>query len=400
MKKNILIIGGGFGGAVAARKLSNLPDTKISLLSNLESFRYNPALYRVATGHRKRVAIIPLKDILPGNVEFIKGVASNIDRKRKVLTLKNKTELAYDTIILSMGVVTSYFNIPGLKEHSFGIKSITELDELHQHIHDDLVGDKQFDKNYVVVGGGPTGVELAADLGNHLRRLAKQHRIRKRKVSLKIIEAQPRILSQLDPRLSKKATARLKHLGVQVETNKKVEYETTRTLRVDNQSIPTQTVIWTAGTTNSSFFENNKAEFELSKRGKVIVNDYLQVDKHTYVIGDNAESKYSGLAQTAIHQARFVANNIERQLNDTPLKAYKPLRPVSIIPVGNNWAVLQYGALNMAGKIPGMLRIAADIIGYADIMGMTKSIKLWRGDSLPAKCQLCGDQPSEEPDTA
>lgn len=399
MKKNILIVGGGFGGVVAARKLSKTDNVNITLVSDRQEFRYSPALYRVATGHRQRTAVIPLSDVLPSNVTFIKGSAYKIDRTRRVVTLKDKTEVSYDTVILSLGAVTSYFNIPGLEEHSFGIKSLAELNHLRRHIHDNLVKNQAFDNNYIIVGGGPTGVELSADLGSYLRRLAKQHRIRKRTVNLKLVEAQPKLLSTLNPRLSNKAAARLRRLGVVVKTNKKVEYGTSRTLRVDDKSIPTKTVIWTAGTTNNPFYKANQAEFEFSERGKVIVDDNLQVDKHTYVIGDNAQTTYSGLAQTAIHQARFVADNINRELNSQPQKAYKPHRPTNIVPVGNSWAVLQYGSFNLAGRLPGLLRTAADIIGYADIMGLTKSIKLWRGDTLPTDCSMCGSDSSVTQDT-
>lgn len=396
MKKHILIVGGGFGGVVAARKLSGYDNLKITLISDQSNFRYSPALYRVATGHRQRTAVIPLDYALPKNVVFIEGSITKINRSQQTITLNNKIQLGYDKIILSLGVVTSYFNIPGLEENSFGIKNLAQLNQLRTHLHNDLVKNQSFDSNYLIVGGGPTGVELAADLGKYLRRMARQHHIKKRTVSLKIIEAQPRLLPTLNPKISKAATKRLHKLGVVVKTNKKVEYGTSRTLRVDNKSIPTQTVIWTAGTTNNPFYQKNKSQFKFSEKNKIIVDNRLRVDQNTYVIGDNAQTTYSGLAQTAIHQANFVAKDIEQSLNNGDTPDYTDHCPINIVPIGNKWAVLQYGKFCLSGWIPGILRTAADIIGYADIIGLKNSIKLWYGDKLPTNCMQCQPQSNEE----
>lgn len=389
--KKILIVGGGFGGLVAARKLSKSTRVNVTLVSELDHFRYSPALYRVATGQRQRIAVIPLAEILPSKINFVKGEAERINRKNKVLILKDGTRLKYDAIILSLGVVTSYFGIPGLEELSYGIKTLEELEDLHRHLHHDLIKDQSFDANYIIVGGGPTGVELAASLGHYMRKLARQHKIRKRKVNLKLIEAQPRILPSMSKKAALRVSRKLNDLGVDIEIDSEVLYETTRTLRVDQQSIPTKSVIWTAGTVNNPFYEMNSSEFDINSRHKIVVDDRLQVDKHTYVIGDNAATTYSGLAQTAIHQANYVSRNIVREISGKEHKSYKSSRPTSVIPVGRDWAVLQYGSLVITGRIASLVRYLADLIGYADVMGWRESIKIWRSETKSIECKFCQD---------
>lgn len=388
--KHIVIVGGGFGGVVAARKLANNNKFHVTLVSDLETFRYSAALYRVATGYSRRIALVPLVEMLPGTSDFIKSEAQYIDRAKKQIKLRNGKVINYDYIILSLGAVTTYFNIPGLPEKSYGIKNASALQALRKHLHDTLIKQHQMDKNYVVVGGGPTGVELAAGLAGYLRVLAKRHHIKKRSVHLELVEASPRILPTMSEYASKKATKRLQNLKVKVMVGQKVEAESSVSLHVSGRILPSKTVIWTAGTINNPFYENNKSQFELSKRGKVIVNEFLQVDESVYVIGDNAETTYSGLAQTAIHQAKYVVKNIEEEEQGRNPKPYRTHRPFYIIPIGNNWSVLEYGPIVITGWLSAQLRKAADLIGYADVMGWRKSYATWRKfNDAEEDCPMC-----------
>jgi NADH dehydrogenase len=387
--KKIIIVGGGFAGVVTARKLSKQPNVSITLVSNSKDFRFNATLYRVATGYKRNIAIIPLQDILPEKINLIIHPAKQISLKNQTITLDTNVKLNYDIAILALGVETSYFGIPGLAKLSYGIKDVPSLNKLHKHLHDDLVKQKHLDKNYVVVGGGPTGVELSSNLGTYLKRIMKSHNIKKQTVRIKLIESAPRILPGLKPSASKKVTSRLKKLGVRVMTNSKVEAETPTTLKTDKESIPTHTTIWTAGTKNNAFFDDNAPEFKFSKRHKIEVDEYLRIGKNTYVIGDNAETKYSGLAQTAIHQALYVSKNIKKEIQKKPTKKYRPKRPTYIVPVGDSWAILQYGLFATAGKIASIIRFFADIIGYGETMGLIKSIKVWRDYKKDNQCHAC-----------
>ncbi|MCX6727323.1 MAG: FAD-dependent oxidoreductase [Candidatus Saccharibacteria bacterium] len=388
--KKIVIVGGGFGGVVAARKLSGKPGISVTLISDLETYRYSAALYRVATGYRRRVALIPLADILPNNVTLMHAKVTRIDRKLRKLHLKNGQEVPYDTAILSMGATTSYFGIPGLPELSYGIKDIHSLDKLRTHLHKELVAEHELDRNYVVVGGGPTGLELAAGLASYLRVLAKNHHIKKKSVHLELIEAAPRILPNMSPRASRLVKRRLKKLGVKVMTGKTVESESEASLQVSGKSIPSHTVIWTAGMANNGFYQDNANQFEFSKRHKIIVDSFLRVDPHVFVIGDNAETKYSGMAQTAVYQAEYAAKTILKEANGRTPNIYRHRQPAYVVPAGGSWAVLQYGPLVLSGFLAYLLRKAADIIGYAYVMGIRKSIQTWRQfDDLEEQCPVC-----------
>lgn len=147
-------------------------------------------------------------------------------------------------------------------------------------------------------------------------------------------------------------------------TNATVQGETKDLLLVNDTKIESKTVIWTAGIANNPFFDHN--DFELSARKKVIVDEYLSAGDDIYVIGDNAETTYSGMAQTALHDATSVANNLVREYHNQPKVPYKDRKPVYIIPVGERWAAVVWGRLRFYGWLGWTLRLAADWIGYRD----------------------------------
>lgn len=388
--KKVLIAGGGFGGIVAARQLAKNQGLEVTLITDSEFFRYCPSLYRVVTGYLRRQAIMHIRDLVPDNIEVVVDKVTLIDRALRTLRTESGKTHQYDYVILSLGVVTSYFGISGLEQYSYGIKSIEDINKLHEHLHGQITSSGELDKNYIVVGGGPTGVELSAGLSAYLRTIAKKHRIKRHKVNIELIEAAPRILPSMHPTISKKATKRLRKLKVKVSVDSKVEGETASSLVVSGRSIPTQTVIWTAGVANHPFYKNNEDQFELSKRGKVVVNEHLQVDKHVFVIGDNAETTYSGMAQTAVHQGHYAAHALSLMAVDITPKAYAPKTPAYVVPVGRNWAVMQWGLIKTGGMMAGMMRRFADLIGYADVMSWSKAVSLWtRTDDIQETCPKC-----------
>jgi NADH:ubiquinone reductase (H+-translocating) len=395
LKKQVVIVGGGWAGIRLVRKLKKLANNQIhiTLVSNEPNFRYSAALYRVATGHKEKQAIIPIHELtqdIPG-AKFIRTTMANIDPKKRVISLGNGEKLHYDYAVLAIGSVTTYFGIPGIEEHAYSIKTQKELRKFRAHIHQELLEEHAPDKNYVVVGAGPTGVELSAAMASYIKATMQRHGIRHRRVHIELIEAAPRVLPQSHPRASKLALRQLQKLGVKVRLNSKVEFETDTSLVVDGRSIPTKTVVWTAGVSNNPFFAKRANLFTLNNRGKVIVNDHLQVDKHLYVIGDNAVTPFSGLGLTAVHNATYVGNDITKKISghkNTP--AYKPLTPATVVPVGKNWAVFQYKSLVIGGFIAGLIRSIADLVAYNDIAGFWPALKLWtHSGELEEQCVLC-----------
>ncbi len=142
-----------------------------------------------------------------------------------------------------------------------------------------------------------------------------------------------------------------------------------------DKNLPSKTVVWTAGVTNHPFFKDNN--FRLTERGKVEVNSYLETEPDIFVMGDNANTLYSGMAQTALHDGRFVARNIMHELKGNQPKEYEPDQPISVIPVGPYWASVEWGKRHFSGFTGWLLRIAADLRGFGELESWPKAGEQW-----------------------
>lgn len=374
---NITIVGGGFGGVKAALELSKKKNNQITLISNNKNFQYYPALFSTATGHSYRESWVPLETIFKKvkNVRIVIDTITRIDPDNHNVFSDSRT-YKYDELIMALGSVTTYFGIEGLDVYAFGIKSEGEIRALQQHIMADMADGREDERNYVIIGAGPTGVELAGALGEYIRVLRKHYGIRKKSMRISLIEAAPRVLPRLSEASSKRAEDRLKSLGVHVETSKKVERQTADSLVVNGRPLKTQTVIWTSGVTNAPFFKANAEHFDLNDRGKVKVDEFMRARAHVYVIGDNSNTPYAGLAQTALHDAIFVAKHLKGSK-----KTYKPKLPPCVIPIGHAWSLFEWGKLRFGGWPGALLRRAADLIGYHDVLPISWAIGAWRASS-------------------
>ncbi len=378
------IIGGGFGGVKAALELARDPKNEVVLISNKQDFQYYPTLYSSATGHSRRESWVPLGEIFARrpNVTVYIDTITDIDIVKKTLTGEKGTIYEYVDVIFAIGVVTTYFNIPGLETYAYGIKSADEIQRLKHRLYMDIAEEHVYDKNYVIIGAGPTGVELAAALGTYIRRLAKFYDVHERKPHIRLIEAAPRVLPRSSALTSQRTERRLRALGVGVETNKKVEQETATELIVGGKSMASHTVIWTSGVTNHPFFAAHPAVFTLAPNGKVKVNEHLEARPHVYVIGDNAATPYSGLAQTALHDAKFVARNLRCKAHGKARREYRPSLPVQAVPIGAGWAVVEWKWLRFYGWFGAFLRRAADFIGYMDVLTIGAALASWNAAAV------------------
>jgi len=369
----ITIVGGGFGGVKAALELAKKRSNTITLISDRDEFQYYPSLFATATGGSHRQSWVPLDDIFRRhrNVTIVRDSITKIDPGTR--TLKGQSaEYRYRTLILALGSSTTYFGIKGLDQYAYGIKSEDEIRQLQQHLYDEMSDGSDDEKNYVIVGAGPTGVELAGALGEYIRTLRLHFGIRKKSMKISLIEAAPRILPHLSVETSQAAHRRLKKLGIHIQTKMRVERQTIDSLVVNNKPLVTQTVIWTSGVTNALFFADNKAVFTLNERGKVVVDAYLQALPRVYVIGDNAATPYSGMAQTALHDAIYVAKRLSGSK-----KRYRPVMPSCVVPIGRHWAVFERGKIHFSGWIGSLFRTAADFVGYNDILPIGWAFAAW-----------------------
>jgi NADH dehydrogenase len=381
---NITIVGGGFGGVKTALELSKNRKNTITLITDKPDFQYYPALYSAATGYSHLESWVPLGEIFAGkmniHVHIDKAVA--IDPVAKNITGASGQVYEYDKCIMALGVVTTYFGIKGLDTYSYGIKSADEIKRLKHRIYVDIAEHHTLDKHYVVIGAGPTGVELAGAMGTYLKQLCHRYGVKDKSMRITLIEAAPRVLPRMSEKTSEKVTERLKALGVNVLLNTAVKGEDDDEIFIGNKSIKSHTVIWTSGVMNHPFYKENSEHFKIAPNGRVEVNQHMLAAKDVYVIGDNAATPYTGLAQTALHDAIFVARNILRQQKKRRPKEYKAVKPPVVVPVGEGWAAFEWKWIFLYGRLGSLLRRAADFVGYSDILPIGQALGVWHATTI------------------
>lgn len=364
-RPHVVIVGGGFGGIKAALDLAKDSRLAVTLVSDKNYFQYFPSLYHTATGGRLAQSKLAFSDVFSEpNIDVVIGKVTNLDRQKAQIRLESGHTIHFDKLILALGVVTNYFGIKGLSEFAYGTKSIDEAEALKKHLHDQLIDDHEPDMNYVIIGGGPTGIELAGAMSSYLKVIMQNHDIRHRKTHIDLIEAAPRLLPRLPKSMSKAIAHQLRNLGVSIYVGKTVEGETADSLTVSGKPITSHSVVWTAGMATNPFFKDN--DFTLSDHGKVVVNDYLEAEDNIIVIGDDAATAFSGMAQTAINDGKFVASNLKRWASGKRPKKYKAKQPITVIPAGPKWAAVQWGSHIIYGRLGWWLREAADLVAFHD----------------------------------
>jgi NADH dehydrogenase len=313
----------------------------------------------------------------------------SVDPRRK-LVIGAKKQYPYDTLVIAIGVVTTYFGISGMATHSFGIKTVDEVHEFKKHLHSEIVADQHMDKNYVIIGGGLTGIELAGSLAGYLRDIAVAHQVQRAKINIKLIEAAPRLVPHLSPTASKIARRRLEALGVKVLTHHKVEAIKADVVTVEGVAIPTETAVWTSGVTNNPFFAAHPDYFRLSKDGRVEVNSYLGAYDHIYVLGDNASTPHAGRASTALHDARFIAKHLARVATNRPLEAYRPLKVAASIPIGSKWAYTEKYGIYTTGLLGYAIRRLTELTYLKALLPHNRAMSTWHAYTVQdEECELC-----------
>lgn len=391
-QQHIVIVGAGFGGVRAALKLANHPTFKVTLISDQTFFEYHAALYRAATGRSPLEVAIPLRDFFhdANNIEVVTDKIIDIEVADKKAYGESKSVWHYDSLILAVGSVTNYFGIKGLKRYSYGVKSINQALELKRHLHDDLVAGHA-ERNYVVVGGGATGVELAAELAAYLKLIRQKHNLSGSQYHIHLVEAAEKILPALPATFTDPLQKRLEKLGVILHMGTPILGETYKGIQLPGQTIESHSVIWTAGMTTNPLITQEE-DLTLSKRKKVDVDDHLRGAQDVYVIGDSAETEYSGMAQTALHDANYVSDLLKLRAQGKNAPAYEPKRPVYAIPVGPRWSGVLWGNLRVYGFAGWALRRLADLRLYLRFLPLSKALTLWRyGIVVEEECNICRD---------
>jgi len=378
---HVVVVGGGFAGVKAALELSKRQIGKITLISDHSYFLHHATLYATATGKSTEESVIPLNVIFAKhpNVEIIEDSIKGFDPHRKLIGGKKK-DYHYDKLVLALGSVTTFFGIKGVEQHAYGMKTLEEVTKFHEHIHTEVV-EQKLDKEYFVIGGGLTGVEMASALNNYLKTLIDLYRLKHARPKVVLIEAQDRILPHMSKSASAKVHAELKKQGIKVLVNHKVTALGEDTINIEGRVYETKTAVWTSGVMNNPFYKTNGGYFSLAKDGRVHVNPYLEALDDVYVIGDNA-SKQSGMALPAFKQATHVAKNIARVATKRPQLAYHPHSAPIGVPVGSRWGYVEWHGLYIDGISGSLVRRLMELHGYHQLLPLREAIPIWRAHDI------------------
>ena len=371
----VLILGGGFGGLYAAKALRKAP-VQLTVLDRRNFHLFQPLLYQVATGSLSPGEIAsPLRAVLrrQQNTQVLLAEAVDLDAQHRKVIL-DSGDLEYDTLIVAAGSTDSYFGHDDWKLVAPGLKSIEEATEIrHKILYAFEAAEKEHDPEirrewltFVLVGGGPTGVELAGALGeiahDTLRRDFRS--IRPEEAVIWLVEGGGRVLPTYPPDLSARAEASLTRLGVTVRTNAFVTAidPTGVTVKTSggSEQILARTVIWSAGVQASPFGRTlqQRAGAQLDRAGRVIVNPDCSVPGHPeiFVIGDLAHLELDGkllpgVAQVAMQEGGYVAKLIQKRLRGETAAPFRYFDKGNLAVIGRAAAVAQIGPIHMSGLL-------------------------------------------------
>jgi NADH:ubiquinone reductase (H+-translocating) len=399
-KRHVVIVGGGFAGVEITRRLlkHDAPVT-ITLISKNDTFEYYPGLYKLVTGAIPMEVSIPLRTLFPKKVTIVQGVYKTLDQKSKQVVLEDGHTITYDYVVLAMGSETNYFNIPGLPERSFSFKSVSEALRLKQHLCKLFTNAKEVSKedmvarlHTVIVGGGPSGVELAGNLKAYLAEAAKEYSVDPSYITIDLIEAAPRILPALSEKVSGIAEKRLRQMGVNIFVNRALQSEDIEQITLKDMQMKTGTVIWTAGTrVNPAFGTTPGATLDEKKRVAISPLLTLSTTHEIFIAGDGAGTTYSGLAQTAMHDGKYIAYAIDALSRGRIVKAYRPKKPSFVIPIGTGWAMYIHNNTILTGVIPWILRSIIDFKYFTSTMSLGYACKvLEKGKRYRKSHTSCG----------
>jgi NADH dehydrogenase len=370
---HVVIIGGGFGGMAAARALKRAP-VRLTMVDRRNHHLFQPLLYQVATAALNPADIAsPIRRILrrQRNASVILGEASSIDTQQKIVQLLDG-EVAYDFLIVASGATHSYFGHDEWLEPAPGLKTLEDAVEIRRRV---LVAYEAAEREvdaaevanwmtFVVIGGGPTGVEMAGALAEISRRVLERdfRKIDPGKARIILIEAGPKVLPAMSPESSVSARRQLERLGVEVITDSPVTAVDDRGVVHGGTRLDSRTVIWAAGVAASPLGKTLGADVKLDRAGRVIVNQDLSVPDAdgVFVIGDLASIKSDGkpvpgLSPAAMQEGRHAAKNIVRLIRGEPTLPFHYRDKGTLATIGKAAAVADIAGLHLSGLVAWLM---------------------------------------------
>ena len=363
----IIVIGGGFGGLSflqKARKSKN----KFILIDKTNHHLFQPLLYQVATAVLSPADItVPLRNLFKNdkNVKTILSEVKEINKEKKEITLDNAEVINYDKLIVSAGSSYSFFGKNEWSKFAKGLKVINDALDIREKIlkafekaeneKDERIRKKYL--NFVIVGGGPTGVELAGSIAEiAYKNMTKEFRnFSSKDANIYLLEAGDRILPSYSENLAKKSYKYLIDLGVKVMTKERVENIEEMKVTTNKQVIDADNIIWAAGNEASPLIKH--LDTETDNEGRALVNQDCSIkeDNEVYVIGDAANfitasgESLPGIAPVAIQQGRYVAHNIKKNIEKENRKPFKYSDKGTMATIGRFKAIGVVGNFELAG---------------------------------------------------
>jgi NADH:ubiquinone reductase (H+-translocating) len=365
-KPRVVIVGAGFGGLTAAQRLARLP-VQVTVVDRKNHHTFQPLLYQVATaGLSPGEIAAPIRWILRthSNIEVLLEEVCDFNLKaRSVIT--NEGELPYAYLVIASGASHAYFGHPEWEPLAPGLKTIEDALEIRRRVllafelaeRQAAAGEKEFPLNFVVVGAGPTGVELAgtlAEISRHV--LAHEFRaINPERTRVLLLEGGPRVLPSYSEELSRKAQQQLERLGVDVRTSNIVTRIEPGAVWVGDTQIPAHVVLWAAGVAASPL--GRKLGVPVDRAGRVLVQPDLSIPEHpeVFVIGDLAAlpdesgKLLPGIAPVAMQQGEWVARTIARDLEHQPRRKFRYHDKGSLATIGRAAGVAQFPRFSLSG---------------------------------------------------
>jgi len=385
-RDHVVVIGAGFAGLEVVKELADAP-IDITLIDRNNYHKFQPLLYEVAMAGLEADDIAHnVRDIFrkQPNVQFRMGTVAAVDRERQCVQMADGAAVAYDYLVVCAGAVTHYFGVPGAEAHAFPLKNIPDAIKLRNHA---LRQFEQFDRDpvaagegaltFVLVGGGPTGVEMAGALVELFSTLEGDfaHLDIQEHARVVLIEMQDELLPPYEPSLQQYTRETLEQRGVEVRTGTVVEHvEDTGVQLASGDWVPTQTLVWAAGVRAHPLADT--LDTPQKGNGAVVVERTLSLpdDDRVYVVGDMAAAEdadgtpYPGVAQVAMQQGRHAAHQILALRDGQERTAFTYRNLGQMATIGRNAAVGELpGGIKLKGVIAWVLWVfihIAKIVGF------------------------------------
>ena len=423
---HVVIIGGGFGGLQAAKALARKP-VRVTLIDKKNHHTFQPLLYQVATAVLSPGEIAsPIRRILYKyqNIEVLLGEVGSFDKERHKVILRSGAEVGYDYLIVAAGARHSYFGHDEWEADAPGLKTLEDAVEIRRRVllafekaeRQAILTGRHDPLNFAIVGGGPTGVELAGAIAGIARQALAQDfkAIDTTKARVMLLEGSTRILGAFAEDLSLKAEAQLTELGVAVYKQRMVTEVSAGQLKVGAEIIPCSVILWATGVAASPLGKALGAAVD--RAGRVLVEPDLTIPGHKniFVIGDMASLKdekdnpIPGVAPAAMQEADLTAANILRDLAGEPYRPFKYFDKGSMATIGRNRAIVQVGNWHFAGYFAWLMWLFVHImslVGFRNRLWVLsewfwayftreRSARLITGDAEQMRLQTQANNPS------